>query len=185
MPCIWYLLLCTASFSFLESRDTFTVLSFFTVITTGLMKSSSEHLSNFVICFSSMIFFCSSCSTLYNKWSGTLCSLCWDGVYWDLNIHFAIGNWERPSLVHKCGYLWNIYFYVFLRMDFRKWIIFLPGFLFALRVMPSFVSMSLPMMLFVWFSTIKTLRVFVFQDFDFMSSVSIPFISMLLFVNLL
>ena len=145
------------------------------------MKSSSEHLSNFIICFSSMSF-CSSSSTLSSNWSGTGRPFCCDVVYCDLNIDFAIWFLERPSLVHKCGYLWNIHFIMF----FSVWIweitlSFLPGFLFALRVMPSFLSISLPMMLFVRFFTINTLRVFAVHDPDFMSSVSTPFISMLFF----
>ena len=106
-----------ASFSFLESRAIFTVLSFLTAITTGLMNSSSEHLSSFMICFSSMSF-CNSCSTLSSKCTGTRLPLCWDGLYCVLKIDFAMWFLERPNLVHSCGYLLNIHFMMF----FSVWI---------------------------------------------------------------
>ena len=56
MLCIWYLCLWFASFNFFESSANLMELSCFTVITTGLMKYSSEHLSSFIICLSSISF---------------------------------------------------------------------------------------------------------------------------------
>ena len=73
--CIWYLFLWIASFSFFESSAMFMDLSCFTVITTGLIKYSSEHLSNLIICLSLMSLF-NSLSTLSIKWSGTRLPLC-------------------------------------------------------------------------------------------------------------
>ena len=75
-------------------------------------------------------------------------------------------------------------------MFFSVWIfeinlIVLPGFLCALSVMPSFVSMSLPIMFCVLFSTISTLHVLAVQDLDIRLIESPPFNSILLFVKLL
>ena len=56
MLCIWYLFLWIASFSFFESSAILVDLSRFTVITTGPMKYSSEHLSNFIIYLPSKVF---------------------------------------------------------------------------------------------------------------------------------
>ena len=92
-----------ASFHFLESRAILTDLSFLTVITTGLMNSSSEHFSNFMICLSSISFW-SSFSTFSRKCRGNRLPLCWDGVYSVLKIDFAMWFFERPNFVHKCGY---------------------------------------------------------------------------------
>ena len=78
--CIWYLFLCIASFNFFESSAIFMDLSCFTVITTGLIKCSSEHLSNLIICLFSMSLF-NSLSTLSIRWSWTrlpLCCLGWN-----------------------------------------------------------------------------------------------------------
>ena len=75
MLCIWYLFLCIASFNFFESTAIFMDLSCFTVITTGLIKYSSEHLSNLIFCLSSINLF-NSFSTLSNKCSGTRLPLC-------------------------------------------------------------------------------------------------------------
>ena len=56
MHCIWYLFLWIASFGFFESSAILIDLSCFTVITTGLMKYSSDHLTNFNNCLSSISF---------------------------------------------------------------------------------------------------------------------------------
>ena len=64
-----------ASFSLLESNAILTDLSFFTVITTGLMNSSSEHFSSFIICLSSITFL-SSFSTFSRRCRGTRRPLC-------------------------------------------------------------------------------------------------------------
>ena len=89
MLCIWYLFLWMASFNFLESSVFLMDLSCLTVITTGLMKNSSEHFSSFIVCLSS-ISFCSSFSTLSIKWSCTLLPLSCVGwnVWW--KVDFAI-----------------------------------------------------------------------------------------------
>ena len=75
MVCIWYLFLWIASFSVFESSAILMDLSCFTVITTGLMKYSYKHLSNFINCLSFISFF-SSLSTLSIRWSGTFLPLC-------------------------------------------------------------------------------------------------------------
>ena len=75
MLCIWCLFLCIASFNFFESSAIFMDLSCFTVITTGLIKYSSEHLSNLIFCLSSINLF-NSFSTLSIKCSGTRLLLC-------------------------------------------------------------------------------------------------------------
>ena len=144
MLCIWYLFLWMASFNFLESKAILTDLSFFTVITTGLINSSSEHFSNFIICLSS-INFLSLFSTFSRRCKGTRRPLCWDGVYSDLKIDFAMWFFERPSRVHKCGYFCNTHFIIF----FSVWsseisLKCLPVFFEALRVIRSFASRSLP-----------------------------------------
>ena len=166
MLCIWYLFLCMASFSFLESRAIFTVFSFFTVITTGLMNSSSVHLSSLMICFSSISFW-SSCSSLSSRWSGTLLPSCWDDVYWDLNIDFAIWFFDRPNLVQRCGYLWNIHFMMFFSVwIFEIRLFVLPGFFCALRfpvwwgyLSPLYCSFYSPLLVLcnLWLSTILNL----------------------------
>ena len=106
MLCIWYLFLWIASFNSLESSAIFTLLSFFTVITTGLMKHSSEHFSRRFICLSS-IKFSSSFSTRSNRCSGTLLPLCCVGLKFSLNVDFAMWFFDLPSLVHRCGYFFE------------------------------------------------------------------------------
>ena len=117
--CIWYLFLCMASFNFLKSNAILTDLPFLTVITTGLMNSSSEHFSCLMICLSS-ISFLSSFSTFSSRCNGTRRPLCWEGVYADLKIDFAMWFFERPRQVHRCGYFWNTHFIMFLSV--WRWI---------------------------------------------------------------
>ena len=92
-----------ASFNFFESSAILIDLSCLTVITTGLLKYSSKHLSYFIICLSSISFW-SSFSTLSIRWSGTLLLLCCVGwnVWW--NVDFATWFLNFPILVHMCGF---------------------------------------------------------------------------------
>ena len=172
-----------ASFNFLESSAILTDLSFLTVITTGLMNSSSEHFSSLMICLSS-INFLSSFSTFSRRCSGTRLPLCWEGVYVDLKIDFAMWFFERPRRVHKCGYFWKTHFIIFFsvwRLDMK--LMGLPVFFEALSVIPNFDSRSLPMILFVLFFTMRTLQLFAVHDPDCMSMMSTPSISMLLLLK--
>ena len=71
---IWYLFLKIWSFNNLESNASLIEVSFFRVITIGLIKQSSSHFSNFIIWPSVSILFNSS-FTPASKWSGTLLPL--------------------------------------------------------------------------------------------------------------
>ena len=164
---IWYLFLWMASFSFLEFNAILTDLSFFTVITTVLMNSSSKNFSNFLICLSSVSFW-SLFSTFSRRCNGTLRPLCWYGVYSVLKIDFAMWFLERLNRVHRS---WNT------RLTF------LPVFFVELRVIPSFASKSLPTTFFVFLFTIRTLQFFAVHDPDFMSIISTPLRSMLLLMK--
>ena len=75
MLCIWYLFLCMASLSIFESNAILIDGSNFTVITTGLMKCSSEHFLSLLICFSFMSFF-SSFFTFSVRCNGMRLPLC-------------------------------------------------------------------------------------------------------------
>ena len=97
--CIWYLFLCIASFNFFESSAIFMDLSCFTVITTGLMKYSSEHLSNLIICLSSMSLFI-SLSTLSIRWSRTRLPLC------------CVGGISYGMWILLCGFLIFRFLYI-------------------------------------------------------------------------
>ena len=169
-----------ALFSFLESSAILTDLSFFTIITTGLINSSSEHFSNFMICYRLLVSF----STFSRRCNGTRRPLCWAGVYSVLKINFAIWFLERPNRVHKCGYFWKAHFMIFIFVwSWDIMLTFLTVFFVALRVSPSFASKSPPMMLFDLLFTIRTLQFFAVHDPDFMSIISTPLMSMLLLLK--
>ena len=147
------------------------------------MNSSSEHFSSLMICLSS-IYFLSSFSTFSSRCNGTRRPLCWEEVYADLKIDFAMWFFERPRRVHRWGYFWNTHFIIFLpawRSDMK--LMGLPVFFEALSVIPSFDSRSLPIILFVLFFTMRTLQLFAVHDPDFMSMMSTPSISMLLLLK--
>ena len=125
--CIWYLFLWIASFNCFESSAIFMDLSCFTVITTGLIKYSSDHLSNLIICLSSMSLF-NSLSTLSIRWSGTrlpLCCVGWNELW---NVDFVMWFFDFPILVHKSGYFANIHFAMLFCIGCML-CIFSPGFL--------------------------------------------------------
>ena len=100
------------------------------------MKYSTENLSNFFICLSS-ISFCSSFSTFSIKGSGTLllsCCVGWN-VWW--NVDLATWFFDFPILVHKLGYFWNIHGAMLFCVECKP-CIFSPGFVNASWA-PSFV----------------------------------------------
>ena len=53
MDCIWHLFFSMASFKSLESNASLMDWSYFTAMTTWLMKTLSEHFSSLIICFAS------------------------------------------------------------------------------------------------------------------------------------
>ena len=111
MLCIWYLFLWIAFNSF-ESNAILKLFSFFTVITTWLMKYSSQHFSNLIICLSS-IRFSNSFSTCSNRYSGTLLPLFCVGLKLSLKVDFALWFFDLPNLSHKCGFFLNIHLSMF------------------------------------------------------------------------
>ena len=115
-------------------------LSCFTVITNRLIKFSSEHLSNLIICLSSMNLF-NSLSTLSVRWSGTrlpLCCVGWNELW---NVDFAMWFFDFPILVHNSGYFSNIYFAMLFCIGCML-CIFSPGVL-EVNSIPSFWRVSL------------------------------------------
>ena len=160
---IWYLFLSIASFNFFESNAIFMDLSCFTVITTGLIKYSSEHLSNLFICLSSISLF-NSFSILSIKCSGTLFPLCCVGwnVLW--NVDFAMWFFDFPILAHRWGYFWSIHFAMLFCGEFML-CIFSPDVL-KVNSIPSFWRMSLPCRFTVFCGTTRIwqLRTVVLPD---------------------
>ena len=130
MLCIWYLFLCIASFSSFESSAILIELSLLTVITTGLMKYSSEHFSNLIICLSS-ISFLSSFSTLSIRWMGTLLPLCCVGLKFCLNVDLAMWFFDFPKRVHRCGKFLKILCVICCWSGLMKLIVFSPCFVCA------------------------------------------------------
>ena len=102
MLCICYLFLCIASLRSFVPRTNLIELSLLALITTGLMKFSSEQFSNFIICFSSNSLL-SSFSTLFMRCNGTLRPLCCVGLKYCLNLDFAMWCFERPNRLHRWG----------------------------------------------------------------------------------
>ena len=74
-------------------------LSCFTVMTAGLMKTLSDHLSNLMICLVSRK--CLSLSTLSAKCRVTLRPLCCEGCVFGLIVNLAMWFLELSSLVHR------------------------------------------------------------------------------------
>ena len=142
MLCIWYLFLCIASVSSFESSAILIELSLLTKITTGLMKYSSEHFSNLIICLSS-ISFLSSFSTLSIRWMGTLLPFCCVGLKYCLNVDLAMWFFDFPKRVHRCGKFLKIFCVICFWSGLMKLIVFSPCFV-CVRWIPNFCSMSLP-----------------------------------------
>ena len=155
-----------------------------TVITTGLMKYSSEHDVSFLICLSS-IKFLSSFSTFSTRCSGIRLPLCCVGLISLLNVDFATWFRDLPSLVHRCGYFWNIH------LDILKWVfVMLSKFLSTsfccvpiVRRRPSLSMMSLPIIFIVLVSTNRNVQFFAVDVLDVMSTWIVPSMLILLLLK--
>ena len=183
MLCIWYLFLCIASLSIFESNAILMDWSDLTVITTGLMKYSSENDVSFLTCLSS-VNFSSSFSTFSTRCSGIRLPLCCVGLISLLNVDFATWFCDLPSLVHKCGYFWNIH------LDILKWVFvmlskFLPPFCCVpiVRRRPSLSMMSLPIIFIVLVSTNRIVQFFAVDVRDVMSTWIVPSMLILLLLK--
>ena len=107
MGCIWHLFFSIASLRSLESSAGLMDLSCFTVMTTGLLKTLSEHLSSLIICFVSYRWRI-SLSTLSVNCRATLRPLCWYGCISCFSVDFAIWFFDLPNWVHKWGYFFIV-----------------------------------------------------------------------------
>ena len=131
-----------ASLSSFESKAILMELSLLTVMTTGLIKNSSEHFSNLIICLSSINFF-SSFSTLSIRCIGTLLPLCCVGLKYCLNVDLAIWFFDFPKRLHRWGKFLKILFVIFGCSVLMKFVIFSPFFV-CDSCISSFWSISLP-----------------------------------------
>ena len=117
MLCIWYLFLWNVSFIAFESNAILIALSFFTVITTGMIKYSSEHFSNLIICLSS-ISFSSSFSTFSIRCIGFKYCLNVDLATWFLDLRKRLHKWRKIFVCYFFVFCWNeiCIFLTFLRL---------------------------------------------------------------------
>ena len=119
--------------------------SCFTVITTGLIKTLSEHFSSLIIWFVSKR--CRiSLSILSVRCNGTLRPLCWYGLMSCFKVDWAICFSDLPKREHSWGNL----FMILICIALSDWILIKFISLFWERVNPSFPRMSHPSRLTVF-----------------------------------